>query len=380
MILSVSRHTQHLDVKLFDHLDTSIAIACRTTLNILQYNEKFHERVLSSTGIDGEYNCANLATLLPSLKPQMLERALARKSKYRVTQIFTSRSIQCPVDFIINESTINNQKYILVQGIDNPQSLEIQKMIESYDSVFKAQTQELNQAKEKSQQASEVKSQFLSRMSHELRTPMNAILGFAQLQAIQLNEESELKQNNEHILKAGFDLLELIEKMFDFVETEQHEEKLELSEVSLQHCLNDAVTHCLKQSQTDNITINSPSTNLIVKAHGEKLTNIFKELINNGIKFNNPGGYININVFKIDDSEVEISFSDGCGNINDDEIDKLFTPFFRSSYAQANEIPGIGIGLVLSQRVAEQMHGQLDCIKNRDRSGVTFYLHLPCVK
>ena len=96
------------------------------------------------------------------------------------------------------------------------------------------------------EQASQAKSEFLSRMSHELRTPLNSVLGFAQL--LEMDELSPSQEEAvAHILRAGRHLLGLIDEVLDIARIEMGHLDLTMEPVDLLALVNDAVglTHLL---------------------------------------------------------------------------------------------------------------------------------------
>ena len=98
-------------------------------------------------------------------------------------------------------------------------------------------------AKETAERANEAKTEFLSRMSHELRTPLNAILGFAQL--LDLNPAERLspqqRANVDHIQKAGWHLVSLIDEVLDLARIESGRMALAIERVALQGVIEESL-------------------------------------------------------------------------------------------------------------------------------------------
>ncbi|NQZ05836.1 MAG: HAMP domain-containing histidine kinase [Algicola sp.] len=363
---------------LLDQLVVAIALVDPISFKLVEHNAHFAKRCLNNcktTNID-------IDTILPTLKIKILRRAIDRNRVYRHSEIFNHQGRDYPLDFSFSSVEYSGKSYILAQGVDNHDALEMKSMISAYDAIFKAQTEELTQAKEQSQAHSQAKSQFLSRMSHELRTPLNAILGFAQVQALKLADCPEKLKINEYIIEGGFQLLELIEKMFDFVEMEDQKMNVQIASCDLNQCLNVAITECADLKAKHQITVNYQPTQVMVIADQERLIQVLKELLTNAIKFNTLGGFVNIAVVKAKENQIEIGFED-CGvSLTPAEEERLLEPFFRSQYAEKNQIPGIGIGLVLIQKLISMMDGTVTYASNRQLKGgktpgMTFYLKIP---
>lgn len=367
-----------LNDKLLDELMVAIALVDPNSFKLIEHNTHFSKRCLNG----GETSNVDIDLILPTLKIKTLRKAAGRKRVYRHNEVFNNQGQDFSLDFSFSSIERAGKSYILLQGVDNHDALEMKSMVNAYDAIFKAQTEELTQAKEQSQADSQAKSQFLSRMSHELRTPLNAILGFAQVQAIKLADCPEKLKNNEYIINGGFQLLELIEKMFDFVEMEKQRMDVQIASCDLNQCVNQAITLCTGLLSKHQVTINYQPTQLKVTADQDRLIQVLKELLTNGIKFNTNGGFVKITVVKAKGNKIEIGFED-CGmSLTPAEEEKLLEPFFRSEYAEKHQIPGIGIGLVLIQKLISVMDGTVSYSSNRqlkgdDTQGMTFYLNLP---
>lgn len=359
---------------LVEQLEVAIAVAELDSHVIVEYNDKFFERCIKS---QDQNNDLSIPNILPTLNLKMLQKVLGRNRKYRHHEVLCCQGVDRPVDFVFSVIQLSDKPHILIQGTDNSASLEVKSMVASYDQLFKAQTLAITQEKEKSQIASKVKSQFLSRMSHELRTPMNAVLGFAQLQELKLTDLPELNENNACILKAGFQLLSLIDKMFEYAEVEDHKLNINIEDCDVNQCIKAALSHCTELVEKHQVEVSYQSTSLYVKADRLRLIEIIEELISNGIKFNNPHGLVKVRVVNTTDDDVEIFIEDNGTSLTTKEQKHLFEPFFRSAHAERQEIPGVGIGLVLSQKVASLMNGRIDCKTNQPAGdGMTFCLHL----
>jgi signal transduction histidine kinase len=212
--------------------------------------------------------------------------------------------------------------YILIQGTDNQQSLEIQSIISSYEQIFKQQTQALTE--EKSQLANQSKATFLSLMSHELRTPLNAIHGFAQIQQFKLADQPELLSGNQRILNAGHHLLSSIVEMLDFVELKEQNLELQNVPCDLNQCLVTAIDETADLQQTHNIIISCPATDVKVRADERLLIKVIKHLLCNAIKFNQANGTVDIRIKLINHGHIEIAFKDSGVGISDSDQRHLF--------------------------------------------------------
>lgn len=240
----------------------------------------------------------------------------------------------------------------------------------------------LKDAREEANNANIAKSEFLSRMSHELRTPLNSILGFAQLL-----EMGELNPNQKkgvtHIMKSGKHLLDLINEVLDISRIEAGRLSLSPEPVQIQGVISETIDIVRPLANEKNINVelnNSPICDLYIKADRQRVKQILINLINNGIKYNNNGGYVKVECNQLlDESKsnqfVRISIIDNGYGISEENLVHLFTPFERAG-AEKTTIEGTGLGLAVAKKLVEAMGGTFGVESKLDK-GSTFWIQFP---
>jgi len=209
--------------------------------------------------------------------------------------------------------------------------------------------------------ANRAKSDFLSSMSHELRSPLNAVLGFAQLLESGSPPPTPLQRESlNHILKAGWYLLDLINEILDLTLIESGHLSFTPEDVSLAEVLNDCHAMVELQAQKCGIrlTFASPDGACLVRADRTRLQQIFINLLSNAIKYNRPGGVVRVNCAVQATGRMRISFEDSGAGLTPDQVKRLFQPFDRLGQ-KGGMIEGTGIGLVVSKRLVELMGGHI---------------------
>ena len=221
--------------------------------------------------------------------------------------------------------------------------------------------QELESAKFVAEKANLAKSEFLSSMSHELHTPLNAILGFAQLiESGTPPPTPSQKQSLDQLLKAGWYLLELINKILDLVAIESGRAMLSQEMVALGEIMLECLTMIEPQAHKRGIGLTFPQRDIpyLVNADRAGVKQVLINLLFNAIKYNRPDGTVVVECTLIPPNSLRISIRDTGVGLTAQQLAQLFQPFNRLGREIGVE-KGAGIGLMVSKRLTEQMGGTI---------------------
>jgi signal transduction histidine kinase len=245
------------------------------------------------------------------------------------------------------------------------------------------QERSLRFAKEEAEQANYSKSLFLNSMSHELRTPLNAILGFTQLidRDLETRSDPSQKERLRTIMDSGTTLLDFVTQILNLSEIEQGKRTLSLENVDFKEGLGEAISAIAPIAATKGVRIINEVdafTDDILHADRVAFRLVCQNLLSNGVLFNEEGGSVKISARYTGTGLLRITFSDtGCG-IPRENHDLVFQAFARLG-KEASTVPGTGIGLNISRRLVEDMHGSMG-FKSAEGEGSDFWIDLPLAK
>ena len=222
------------------------------------------------------------------------------------------------------------------------------------------------------------KVDFLSRMSHSMRSPLNAILGFTQLLDMDAQALPETQRRHvHHIHTAGQQLLQLLDQALSFAKLEDKPAGSRPQRVELSVLLREVRAALEDDALSKDITVVVDCQCPAVWADGQHARTILMNLMGNAIQYSPTGSTIWLHAkTSADAREGIVEVRDQGYGIDAGDLPRLFQPFIRLDNPAAGHTHGNGLGLAVSQRLAELMHGRIDVTSTLGRGSV-FALHLP---
>ncbi len=281
--------------------------------------------------------------------------------------------------------TGKSKTYFLVGqdvGVYEDKVDEIRFAMQSLEEKLEERSKDLALARDRAMAASRAKSGFLANMSHELRTPLNAVIGYSEilLEDTMENGHEQWASDLKRIQNAGKHLLALINDILDLSKIEAGKMGLNLEYFRVDSMVRE-VLETIKPMAFKN------NTKLELAPHKEvgvmlsditKVRQILFNLISNGIKFSENGSvtvYCKREMLKGKEHIIFEVVDTGIG-MSPKELEKLFEEFFQADNSNAKKWSGTGLGLVISQRFAQMMGGNVS-VESELGKGSRFIVTIP---
>jgi len=271
-------------------------------------------------------------------------------------------------DYILKPFTLAEIFHIVKRGLEQ-QRLKLENV----------QLSELNR---RLRELDQIKTNLLSAVTHEFRTPLTVMSGWLDLLlGDHFGQLSGKQRESLTAVRTGTVRLgRLISNLLVFVESDRSQLAGKRLPLNLGELLRDILTELSPECEERQVSARVESAPELpsLLGDGEHLRVLFFNLVENAIKFNEPGGEVVIRA-RLDESSFLVSVTNARGEIPAERIPHLLEPFTQGDMSASRAASGLGLGLAVARLIADA-HGGRMAIESEQGRGTTVHVRLPLTR
>jgi signal transduction histidine kinase len=228
------------------------------------------------------------------------------------------------------------------------------------------------------QEANQAKTDFVHVVTHELRAPMTTIKGYADMIAMSSDLDDKQKRFLAIIRSSVERMSTLVSDLSDISRIESGKLNIEIEpHITIDECLNRVLDQLRGQIDERGHQIKTELAKGLpaVQADPKRVDQVLTNLISNAYKYTPNNGTITVSARK-EGHFVRVAVSDTGVGMTPQELNRLFTKFWRADDLHVREQPGTGLGLTITKNLIEMQGGQLT-VESAKGEGTTFSFTLP---
>ncbi|MEI7498894.1 MAG: HAMP domain-containing sensor histidine kinase [Bacteroidota bacterium] len=240
---------------------------------------------------------------------------------------------------------------------------------------------ELSKKNRELDELNKLKNQFLGIAAHDLRNPIGVILGYSELMLDKHGppnpeEQTELIQR---IYKTGTFMLGLVNDLLDIANIESGQLELNLSEQDIGQVISEVIqmNEIFARAKSMEIVFDRPSIPVMALIDRPKIEQVITNLLSNAIKYSFPQTRIIIRL-EIEGLSARISVQDQGQGIREEELNKLFKQFQKTSTRSTGGEKSTGLGLLIVKKIVEAHQGNFG-VKSKFGEGSLFFFTIPVI-
>ena len=238
------------------------------------------------------------------------------------------------------------------------------------------------------QRANEAKSEFVSFVAHELKNPMTSMKGYTDL--LLKGVVGPMNEQQSDFLRTIFSnvarMETLVSDLNDLTKQQTNNLRLKIAPISFRDVLDEALRaqQRIVEEKQQKLVVDVAEDLPLVAADRDRLLQVLTNLVSNANKYTPAGGRITIqaratrNVWNPQQAAevIHCSVQDTGIGMSEEDMSRLFTPYFRSENPKTREQPGTGLGLAITRGLIE-LHGGVIWVESELDAGSTFHFTIP---
>ena len=244
-------------------------------------------------------------------------------------------------------------------------------------AIDRARLEAKADAVREARESEKLRSELMATLSHELRLPLTSIRGYTS--ALLMDDINWSEEKRREFLRRADEECESMEVMIkDILDSsiiDVNQLSLEMEPVRLQYLARDIVSEIQRRAKTHQMIVDIPAEFPLVDADPRWIKQVFRNILENAIKYSPDGGLIVLRG-DVRSTDVVISIADQGIGISPEDLIPLFEKFFRVRSALHYHVAGTGLGLPVARAVIEA-HGGRIWVESKVGQGTTVFFSLP---
>ena len=239
----------------------------------------------------------------------------------------------------------------LADNMDASDSIKVYKELVPFVNTIKKQHEDI-------MKNARMRQEFSANVSHELKTPLTSISGYAELIETGMASEQDTVRFAHGIHNSANRLLTLINDIIRLSELDGTEQEADTELLNLHEMAKNCVEMLSMSAEKHNVTIQLDGTDAYVTANRQMMEELLYNLCDNAIRYNNPGGSVNVQTYSREGHTNLVVKDTGIG-ISKEHQERIFERFYRVDKSRSKSTGGTGLGLAIVKHIIAKSHAKL---------------------
>jgi PAS domain S-box-containing protein len=255
---------------------------------------------------------------------------------------------------------------------------ESRRLAEENEERAQKLADSLREARDKAQQATRLKDDFLATVSHELRTPLNAILGWSRMLHNGSLGPEKTTQAVDAIVRNAVAQNQIIDDLLDVSRIITGQLRLDVDVVDVNRVVSAAIDVVRPAAEAKGVALQlllDPDAG-VIKGDAGRLQQVFWNLLTNAVKFTPKGGRVHVTLRR-ENSAVHVEVGDTGKGISPEFISRVFERFTQEESSNSRRSGGLGLGLAIVKQLVELHGGSVSAHSDGEGAGSCFVVRIP---